>query len=667
MPIIVSHAQGSGKTTFGEVICKGLFGEQNVIVTDQYDGQARFNSDYADKLIVCNEEKEHTDRHNPASVLKSKVTATQIRKENKGVDPIYQASYTEYIQTSNSDVPVRFEDSGEQRRFMVMGADESFTRKNNPLAEEVFTKLYGIDKNDHVIDSITPFTKDVDLIAQFKHELFTRKDIAAIQLKQFPKTEAYKKCYSIPRTSEAVEIDEIMRGLQPFIKATLKEKRVITHMDTESGEHLELSNFMHSPNALAYMPGLPGMPGYVALCRPVIFFDDGINRPMKPAVVGRALEDCSNWLKEEGLVMLPDNSPLPGGFKGINTVHRNGNTARFALAEEVVYKERPSIYVENKTEPVPEVPRKGMRLRYNKSFQPDPAGEFETVNEIKDGLPRSSKNVQYMDTFLLEADETTKHNYSMEEIRGKKNYYGTPIQAASLYIERLGIQTHEAERLYDEGIVARIVASGSKSIHMLVRVDDAPNTIEEYKWLHAYLCQTLSDKLIFDPQTNDPSRLTRAPATIKRETTYMDKPVVGMQCLIKENWKHVYRLNWRALYEQWKNRPQTPYESSAGNKNVKLVPTRPEYEQAYQALLCGTFWTDPQWNGRRQQCFFPAYRLCRLSGYSHDQLWAMGGILDGLENYKKPEEINYWRAREFCDLIKQIDIDVDEQTKEEAK
>ena len=45
VPIIVSRAQGTGKSTFAEVICKGLFGKDNVLVTDQYDSQSRFNAD----------------------------------------------------------------------------------------------------------------------------------------------------------------------------------------------------------------------------------------------------------------------------------------------------------------------------------------------------------------------------------------------------------------------------------------------------------------------------------------------------------------------------------------------------------------------------------------------------------------------------------------------
>ena len=114
VPIIVSRAQGSGKTTFAEVICKGLFGKDNVIVSDQYDSTARFNADYADALIVCQEEKELEDKRNPAGALKSRATATTIRKEQKGVDPIYQESYTDFIMTTNKDVPIKFDGREDQ-------------------------------------------------------------------------------------------------------------------------------------------------------------------------------------------------------------------------------------------------------------------------------------------------------------------------------------------------------------------------------------------------------------------------------------------------------------------------------------------------------------------------------------------------------------------------
>jgi hypothetical protein len=91
--------------------------------------------------------------------------------------------------------------------------------------------------------------------------------------------------------------------------------------------------------------------------------------------------------------------------------------------------------------------------------------------------------------------------------------------------------------------------------------------------------------------------------------------MTGTQRLLYENWNNVYEYNWRAQYETWKNRPLYEFETQFGKR---LVPTKEEYRDAMQALLKGTFWTDAFWNGRRQQCFFPGYRLCRYLGYSHD-------------------------------------------------
>jgi hypothetical protein len=137
--------------------------------------------------------------------------------------------------------------------------------------------------------------------------------------------------------------------------------------------------------------------------------------------------------------------------------------------------------------------------------------------------------------------------------------------------------------------------------------------------------------------------------------------MTGTQRLLYENWNNIYEYNWRPQYEAWKNRPLYEFETQFGRR---LIPTKEEYRDAMQALLKGTFWTDAIWNGRRQQCFFPGYRLCRYLGYTHDQLWADGGILDGLEKYYRKNEITYWRNRESSDLIRKIDEDIDEMEAE---
>jgi hypothetical protein len=276
-----------------------------------------------------------------------------------------------------------------------------------------------------------------------------------------------------------------------------------------------------------------------------------------------------------------------------------------------------------------------------------------------DSLADKNNNVQYMDSFLFEADDTDKHTYNAEIGRLKSSNIK---YAQSIFAERLRLQRSEADRLINEGIACRVVYSGGKSYHIKVRIKDAPSTLAEYKWLHAYLCSgIISNRLDFDPQCNDPARLTRAPVERDRVFMYQGYEIHGIQALYREAEDNVFDYNWRAAYQEWLDRAPEPYETNG----KKLRPVKQEYRDAMWALLNGTFWTDRMWHGRRQTCFFPAYRLCRLLGYSHDQLWARDGILDGLQKYYKHSEIEYWRNREKCALIEQIDSEVTAQLEED--
>ena len=639
-----------------------MFGKDNVLVTDQYDSQARFNADYADALIVCQEEKEETDKRNPAGALKSRATATTIRKEQKGVDPIYQESYTDFIMTTNKDVPIKFDGREDQRRFMIMEADEHFTRKESKLADEVFTKLYGFDANFNKVG--TPFQEDTELIAQFKHELFSRQDIANVELRNFPKTAAYKKCFTLPRTSEATEIETILRSLAPFIKASLEAEKVVTEVNG-----CKLSDIIQYPVAVQFMPAYKNFNKYVALCRPLVFYEMQSMRPYTHSVVERSIYDCAPWLRADyGIDVLPDMEPIPGGFENVAGRYKTATAAKFCLLSDT-NKDRESnrlnTYIKLDSGPVVNTneSRIGERMRINNKWVLDKEGCFETVNEMKPGtvsLKDKSANVQYMDTFLLESDTPTGIQKKVEEERAEKQLSifgeGSEIKAEELYKERLEYAFTESEKLAKEGKVARIVYSGAKSYHLLVRVKDAPTTIEEYKWLHAYLCNTISDKLIFDESTADPARLTRSPLTLPRVTSAYGLLVQGEQKLLYENWNNVYDLNWRPLYAQWQNKPLSLVEKKYGKP---LYPTRPEYLEAVEALIDGSFWTDDKFDGQRQQLFFPAYRLLRILGYDHDKAWNEV-ILPQLNSYKKPSEIGYWKTRENAALITQIDAELDE-------
>lgn len=662
VPIIVSRTQGTGKSTFAEVICKGLFGKDNVIVTDQYDSQARFNADYADALVVCQEEKEETDRKNPAATIKSRATATQIRKEYKGLDPIYQDSYTEFMMTTNKDVPIKFDDSGDQRRFMIMEADSNFTRKTSELADEVFTKLYGIDSN--MQKKGIPFKDDKELIQQFKHELFSREDIKKVELRKFPKTAAYHRCYTLPRTTENTEIDSIIKSIAPFIKAMLEAKAHVDSVDIVNDcnetEVLLLSDIIIQKEAIQYFSHL----GCVAVCRPLVFTDQMTSKPYSHSIVERALLEADKWLDYEfGIRLLPDMRPVAGGFYGLSGRFRNSPAARFCLSKDYDLVVGGQVYTQNTYKPLEfiekEIPKRiGKCLRVNKFWKVDELGEFETVNEMKpdiNSLENKNNNVQYLDTFLLESDIVPKSIELIEEDRIKKWLQTRPraqIEASTLFAERLNLQQKEADRLYKEGIVRRVVYSGAKSIHLLVRVKDMPDNLEQYKWLHSYLASTLSDILNFDMSTADPARLTRAPITSERFTEFFGVRVHGTQMLQHENEQAIYDVNWRPLYRQWLSRPLEPIEKLNGKR---LIPTKQEYKDAASALLSGTFWTDNKFNGNRQHLFFPAYRLCRFLGFSHSQLWNDNGILDGLESYYRQNEISYWKSRETCSLIQQID------------
>lgn len=663
VPIIVSRTQGSGKTTFAEVICKGLFGKDNVIVSDQYDATARFNADYADALIVCQEEKEETDKRNPAGALKSRATATTIRKEQKGVDPIYQESYTDFIMTTNKDVPIKFDGREDQRRFMIMEADPQFTRKESSLADEVFSKLYGYDANFNKVG--TPFQEDPDLIAQFKHELFTREDIAKVPLRNFPKTAAYNRCFSLPRTTEATEIESILRALAPFIKATLEQNKLVSVV-----EDRKLNEVIQVENAMQFMPEYKEYKKYVALCRPLVFYEAGSGKPYPHSTVERGILDCAPWLLTEyGIAINPNMEPLPGGFTNIAGRYRMAPTARFCLAtdKESIKRDMPSLYKEMPKVTLSSEERIGERLRVNKRFKPDSNGCFETVNEMKPGttdLTNKSQNVQYLDTFLLESDSTSHLNVQLEKKRAEEwlDTYGEaePIAADVLYRERLQFALKEAQRIFNEGIACRLVYSGAKSYHLMIRVKDAPTNLEEYSWLHAYLCTTVSDKLVFDESTSDPGRLTRSPLKLPRTSVAYGCMVEGEQDLIAENWHHIYDIRWRDLYELWKKRPLRSSEQVNGKR---LMPTRPEYQEAAEAIIDTTFWTDTKWDGERQRCFFPAYRILRLLGYSHEQLWDEGIMTKGVEKYKHTDEIHYWRTRGKSSIVSAIDAQIDEYEK----
>ena len=680
VPIFVG-AQGTGKTTFGDSICTALFGEDNVLVTDQFDSTARFNADNANALIICIEEKAQEDKRNTAGNLKSRATARKVRLENKGIDPIFQDSYTDLVLTTNELVPLKFEDRGNQRRFMVMEVDPDFTRDRSKLADEVFTKLYGITEDGEKVGKA--FTEDKPLQEQFKMDLWEHKgNPERVNYRRFPKTAAYHRCFNIPRTNEALEIEGIAKALVPFMLETLKfgSTQVKIKVMDEDGQEQELylDQVIGDDNAFLFVRSSKGVPSRIALCRQVVFSDRSTSKPYAHSIVERTLMDLKPYFKEHGLVLLGDTSAPNNGFRHILGRPRYSPAAWFTLVdgepppEESLIEESPKKVetldeiIQTELDAQETLPRIGQRVRFNDKFIYDEGGEFETLNELKPGcIERKAENAQYLDTFLLEADETTIAIASGELRRVSQGRYKGARKAEDLYGQRLAIQDAEATRLFQTGVACRVVYSGAKSLHILVRVEDGPSDLAQRHWLDAYLKATLSIKLEFDPATKDPTRLTRAPITKERITRLpsydrlsgnynydKDQPIQGTQRLLAENWSNIYRLNWRPMYEMWLDTEPAYYE-----RRGKMKPTKPIYKSAAIALAEGKFFSSRQWAGLRQETFFPAYRLLRTMGYTHDELWVE--INSQLSHYIKKNEVEYWKTREFCNLIKTIDLEIE--------
>lgn len=655
VPVFVSKEQGTGKTTFGEVICKAMFEEENVLVTDQYDSGARFNADYADALIVCLEEKKQDDKRNDASTLKSRVTATQIRKEQKGIDPIYQESYTDFIMTTNGEVPIKF-DSMTQRRFMVIEVDDNFTRAN-PLADEVFTKLYGFNANGTKVEK--GFRNDPQAIQQFKWELLNNEQVANTNPRDFVRTDAYERCFTMPRTNEAIEVEAILKGLVPFIKESLINRCKIEDVSipSEEGDIAISLDSLGPPEAFIYVRQNGNEPDRIAVNRLLMFADQFNQKPYAHSVVERAILDLKKWFrKEHGILILGKTEPPSGGFRAVSSRARMSPTVWFVLDGSLDIQEEVYIPVPTVAEPIEvvKVERIGERMRYNEvNHLPDPNGTVETLNELKPGAGNRGKdNAQYLDTFLLESDETSVQNKRIED-----NILSTgidEIEAESLYALRLKLQKAEAERLFNEGIVARVVYSGAKSYHMIVRVEPAPETLDERRWLFAYLCKTLSNKLVFDPQVGDPTRLTRAPITATRVTMKNNVRVIGTQKLIYENWDNVYKLDWKPMYQAWIEQPKDNFE----RKGKSMLPTKEIYRDAARALIEGSFFNDNRWNGKRQNTFFCAYRIVRALGYTKEQIF--DEVDEQMSSYYKIEDREYWKSRRDSEIIRQIEADMED-------
>jgi hypothetical protein len=660
MPVFVG-GQGTGKSTFGEVICRALFGQENVLVSYQYDSTSRFNADQADALVVAIEEKTQDDKRNSAAALKSSATATQVRKEQKGVDPVYQKSYTDYVMSTNDFVPLKFDDGTDQRRFMVMEADPGFTRGASVLADEVFTKLYGVDAFGNQIGP--GLVNDRETVEQFKHELYTDERIKNTNPKDFNRTDAFNRCFSIPRTNESVDIEITAKAIAPFIRASLLAQQlkdtVAEQDDAGQVQTLRLQDTA-SVEGFVFVRRKHPQPDRVAVCLPVVFAEQFTGKPYAHSIIEKTLLSLRQWFKANyGLTLMADRNPPSTGFMALKTRNKHAQAAWFCMADDVVAAYSDIYTRPPPSVPPPEPPPSGdtWHPRYNERMMYDPNGCFVTLNEFPDNCTRrKSENAVSLDCFLLEADDFSPSIELLEMERLANCPEGSEVWAEDLYAERLKIQEAAAEKLLAEKKAYRVTYSGMKSLHVLVKVSPAPENMDERKWLDAHIKQVLGRDIAYDLNVADAARLTRYPyegAGMRREKAMNGHTIYGYQRLLADEPDNVWHYDWRPIYEEWCKRPLGTYEA----RGKRMLPAKQVYKDAANAIIDGTFFTDTKWNGKRQETFFPAYRLVRHMGFGREEVWAE--LNQQIDQYYKYEDRGYWRTREDGDLIRSIDAEVD--------
>ncbi len=405
MPIFIGE-QGSGKTIFADFLCRAMFGFENVVVDVNFNGASRFNSEYSDALVVSIEEKTIDDKYNVLSVLKSLATATHVRKEAKGVDAVYQDNHTEFIMTTNEFVPVKF-DSQRQRRFMVMETDPEFIRpksdsewsETHKLADEVFTKITGV-----TLDGLQVGEKlynNAPVMKQFKHELLYEPQLDGISPKNFKETEAFKRCFSIPRTIEITAIEATIKALAPFIVESLR-LGMVTHEvhSIEDGLIHRLDEVTDITDGIHYQRRHGERPARVGINRLAVF-QDARGQPYSHASIDKVAHDLKDWLLAKyDLLVMSDTEAPSGGFSKVVGPYKHSQALWFYSSIDREVKARYNKIVPTAREVQPKISIQQPRQRYNDKYQPDEKrGNLEVLNPLQPGKDRRSEHVTTMATF----------------------------------------------------------------------------------------------------------------------------------------------------------------------------------------------------------------------------------------------------------------------------
>lgn len=169
--------QGTGKNIFFEWFGKNIIGKKYYLYINNINNLVnRFNSETMDKLFTILDEMQMYDRHQKyQDQLKSIITETQRRIENKGMEPFLTNDYNNYVMFTNNDNPVHLDNS--DRRYAMFNVSSCY--KGN---KEYYDKLYSELQNEEIQETFYHFLVNRD-ITKFYPERDIPKNNLKISLK----------------------------------------------------------------------------------------------------------------------------------------------------------------------------------------------------------------------------------------------------------------------------------------------------------------------------------------------------------------------------------------------------------------------------------------------------------------------------------------------------
>ena len=141
LALVFLGSQGTGKTTFFQLICKGLLYTHNYLITEKAEQITGKFHQLAEKIVVLWEEAEGQDTHNAADRIKHLVTTESEWGEKKCKDATLQPMCFLPIVTANHVGRKSVNIEGTDRRWVVMRVDSAHV-DDDP---DYFAKLFADD------------------------------------------------------------------------------------------------------------------------------------------------------------------------------------------------------------------------------------------------------------------------------------------------------------------------------------------------------------------------------------------------------------------------------------------------------------------------------------------------------------------------------------------